>query len=228
VNRQLLARRRAQPAPRSTAPPARSTAPAARAQVAAGPTRVLRRPLVLGLVGGASAALALLGWMLLNSPTDPSTDATASVLVRPRATAQPTATATASPGVADSGDMALGGRDPFAGDEASASPTTAAQAEPAPTAAPAAAPTPAGTATAARAPATVTVTVGPTYLGFYAWNGSRASFRVNARGYTLQVGSSFGPGLRFTAVVQGSPRCAKLQHLHETFTLCPGQVTTLT
>jgi hypothetical protein len=89
-------------------------------------------------------------------------------------------------------------------------------------------------ASASEAPSTapgVTVTVtapgGPTYVGLYAWNGSRASFRVNARTYSVPVGTRFGPDLRFTSVVRGDPPCARITHAKGTFTLCPGQVTTL-
>ena len=65
------------------------------------------------------------------------------------------------------------------------------------------------------------------YVGFYAWNGARASFRVNARTYSYPVGTTFGPQLTFTSIVKGTPRCAKLSHQGKSFTLCPGQVVRL-
>ena len=233
----LLTRQRLQAPARATPTPARpSRPPAAAAQASTGVARVLRRPLVLALVAGASAVLAMLAWALLSSPSDPSTGTSPSVLVRPRATTAPATPTPASAGATEGGHAALSGRNPFGDEEAStpASPTTPADAEPsatansAPTSAPAPAPTSARTSTAGASPATVTVTVGPTYVGLYAWNGDRASFRVNARSYSVHVGTSFGPGLRFTAVVAGTPRCAKVQHREDTFTLCPGQVTTVT
>jgi len=91
-------------------------------------------------------------------------------------------------------------------------------------------PRPSRSATPSAAP-TVTVTVtapgGPTYVGLYAWNGSRASIRVNARTYSVAVGTRFGPGLTFAAVVRGDPPCARVTHAKGSFTLCPGQVTAL-
>jgi hypothetical protein len=65
------------------------------------------------------------------------------------------------------------------------------------------------------------------YVGFYLWNGERASFRVNTRTYSKPVGSTFGPQLTFTSIVKGTPRCAKLSHQGKSFTLCPGQVVRL-
>jgi hypothetical protein len=118
-----------------------------------------------------------------------------------------------------------------------------------PTTVPTTAPTTVPTAAPTGAPATVTVTrtatatrtttptATPTvtmtapgsavYVGFYAWNKERASFRVNARTYSMRVGATFGPRLTFTAVVPGTPRCARLQHGEDRFTLCPGQVVRL-
>jgi hypothetical protein len=82
---------------------------------------------------------------------------------------------------------------------------------------------------------TPTVTVTATapgsaiYVGFYAWNGQRASFRVNARTYSYPVGTTFGPQLTFTSIRSGTPRCAVLEYRPKsyTFTLCPGQVVRL-
>jgi hypothetical protein len=65
------------------------------------------------------------------------------------------------------------------------------------------------------------------YVGFYAWNRQRASFRVNARTWSVPVGTTFGPRLTFTAVVPGVPRCARVQYKGDSFTLCPGQVVRL-
>ncbi len=67
---------------------------------------------------------------------------------------------------------------------------------------------------------------GPTYVGLYAWNGSRASFRVNARTYSVHLGVHFGPDLTFAAVVPGTPRCARVSGPKGSFTLCPGQFVT--
>ena len=92
------------------------------------------------------------------------------------------------------------------------------------------------TATVTRtAPPSVTPTVTVTapgsavYVGFYAWNGQRASFRVNARTYSYPVGTTFGPQLTFTSIRSGTPRCAVLEYQSKsyTFTLCPGQVVRL-
>jgi hypothetical protein len=92
------------------------------------------------------------------------------------------------------------------------------------------------TATVTRTvPPSVTPTVTATapgsaiYVGFYAWNGNRASFRVNARTYSYPVGTTFGPQLTFTSIRSGTPRCAvvKYQAKSYTFTLCPGQVVKL-
>ena len=65
------------------------------------------------------------------------------------------------------------------------------------------------------------------YVGFYAWNGNRASFRVNARTYSYPVGTTFGPQLTFTSIRSGTPRCAVLTYQARAFTLCPGQVVRL-
>jgi hypothetical protein len=171
-------------------------------------------------------------WALLSSSSGSATGVSSAVLARPKRT-EATAPVTASPTGGDDGEVPQDGRDPF-GDEDPAVSTgraTPPHAQPTPTpAAPTSAPTsrpeadgtPTGSSTA-----TVTVTVAPTYVGLYAWNGSRASFRVNARTYSVAVGAGFGPGLRFTAVVQGTPRCARVQHGPDSLTLCPGQVTTL-
>jgi hypothetical protein len=91
--------------------------------------------------------------------------------------------------------------------------------------------------------ATVTHTVSPSvtptvtmtapgsaiYVGFYAWNGTRASFRVNARTYSYPVGTTFGPQLTFTSIRSGTPRCAVVRYQPKsyTFTLCPGQIVKL-
>jgi hypothetical protein len=201
--------------------------------VATGSVGVLRRPLVLGLVAGACAVLGVLAWTVLRSSTDPTAGTAPSVLVRPGATQAP-APAAGSARTGDDDGVPLAGRNPFGDDGAIATtgPAIPPQVEPSPT--PAASASPASTSTAstsmdgAGSGATVTVTVGPTYVGLYGWNGSRASFRVNARAYSVRVGAAFGPRLRFTAVVPGTPRCAKVQHGQDTFTLCPGQFTTLT
>jgi hypothetical protein len=206
-------------------------------------TRVLRRPVVLAVVAVGAVAVGGLGWMQLTSSSGPDAAAPASVLVRPRATAPASAgTTTASPTTAD--DVPVG-RDPFAKEAAPvlAAPTTpphvvetatpspsdpAATTQPTPT--DGVSPQPSATGTASAQPsATVTVTApgSPTYVGLYAWNGSRASFRVNARTYSVHVGTKFGPGLQFTAVVRGDPPCARVTHAKGSFTLCPGQVTTL-
>jgi hypothetical protein len=173
-------------------------------------------------VAAGSALLAWLGWAVLTSvvtsSSDPASGAPSSALAAPRTTdAAPPVTA--APGRADEGDLPPSGRDPF-GDAAAVVPTG--RATPDPTVMPGAdgvAPSVART--------TVTVTVAATYIGLYTWNGSRASFRVNARTYSVPVGTTFGPGLRFTAIVEGSPRCARVQHGEDTLTLCPGQVTAL-
>jgi hypothetical protein len=85
------------------------------------------------------------------------------------------------------------------------------------------------------APPSVTPTVTVTapgsaiYVGFYAWNGNRASFRVNARTYSYPVGTTFGPQLTFTSIRSGTPRCAVVRYQPKsyTFTLCPGQIVKL-
>jgi hypothetical protein len=74
---------------------------------------------------------------------------------------------------------------------------------------------------------TVTSSGGPTYVGLYAWNGTRASFRVNTRSYSVGVGAHFGPGLAFAAIVPGQPSCARLTHAGNSLTLCPGEVAAL-
>jgi hypothetical protein len=75
--------------------------------------------------------------------------------------------------------------------------------------------------------ATTTAPGSAIYVGFYAWNGSRASFRVNARTYSYPVGTTFGPQLTFTSIRPGTPRCAVLTYQRKAFTLCPGQVVRL-
>jgi hypothetical protein len=75
--------------------------------------------------------------------------------------------------------------------------------------------------------ATTTAPGSAIYVGFYAWNGSRASFRVNARTYSYPVGTTFGPQLTFTSIRSGTPRCAVLTYQRKSFTLCPGQVVRL-
>lgn len=187
---------------------------------------------MLALVAGGSVALGVVGWSLLSSPSDPAAGSVPSVLVRPRTTqSAATPTVGASPSTPDS--VPATGRDPFDDEEPSVSTgrATAPHVEPSPTptASPTSVPAPSPGATAdGVGSSTVTVTVGPTYVGLYAWNGSRASFRVNARTYSVHVGTTFGPGLRFTAVVPGTPECAKVQHGQDSFTLCPGQFTALT
>jgi hypothetical protein len=76
---------------------------------------------------------------------------------------------------------------------------------------------------------TVTAPGSAIYVGFYAWNGDRASFRVNTRTFSYPVGTTFGPQLTFTAVRPGTPRCAVLGYQGKAFafTLCPGQVVRL-
>jgi hypothetical protein len=77
--------------------------------------------------------------------------------------------------------------------------------------------------------ATTTAPGSAIYVGFYAWNHERASFRVNARTYSYPVGTTFGPQLTFTSIRSGTPRCAVLTYQAKayTFTLCPGQVVRL-
>ena len=98
--------------------------------------------------------------------------------------------------------------------------------------------TPSDPAPATAASSTVTVTVTApagattspgtaTYVGLYAWNGGRASFRVNARTYSVTVGTRFGPGLTFASVVGTNPRCARVTYASGDVTLCPGQVVPL-
>jgi hypothetical protein len=240
VNRQLLPRQRARgpqrATPRVTAAPARPVAQPSRGTGGpAGSTRVLRRPAVLALIAAACALLGVLGWTVLRSPSAPSTRAASSVLVRPTTT-ETGAPATITSAGAGEGGLPQSGRDPFGDEDPVTSTGRATPPHIEPTAAPTSAPTPQPgsgpgadgmPADGSGTVATVTVTVGPTYVGLYAWNGSRASFRVNARTYSVHAGATFGPGLRFTAVVPGSPRCARLQHAEDNFTLCPGQVTPL-
>ena len=204
------------------------------------PTRVLRRPAVLALVAVAAVVLAGLGWTLLSSGSEPT--GTASTLLRPRAGSP---AVTPSPSLGATGPGGTVPRNPFANqaDPAVTAPTTpphvvSTPAAPGPTggetprasATGTATPTSPATGGPSAAP-TVTVTVtnaaAPTYVGLYAWNGSRASFRVNARTYSVHVGTRFGPGLTFSAVVRGDPPCARVTHAKGSFTLCPGQVTTL-
>jgi hypothetical protein len=75
--------------------------------------------------------------------------------------------------------------------------------------------------------ATTTAPGSAIYVGLYAWNGSRASFRVNTRTYSYPVGTTFGPQLTFTSIRSGTPRCAVLTYQRKSFTLCPGQVVRL-
>jgi hypothetical protein len=137
--------------------------------------------------------------------------------------------------------------DVASGRPAPTSPATTAPAATALTTAPTTAPTSAPTTAPTTAPAPVTVTttvtrtaaptVTPTvtmtapasavYVGFYLWNGEKASFRVNTRTYSKAVGSTFGPQLTFTSIVKGPPRCAKLRYQGKSLTLCPGQVVRL-
>jgi hypothetical protein len=169
-------------------------------------------------------------------------------------TVQPPVQDTAPGG--DAGTSA--GRDPFGGtppatgttpvvppSAPSAPPTAATTTGPATPPGPDTAPTTgAPQPTGAPAPVTVTRTAGPTvtstvtvtttapgsaiYVGLYLWNGDRASFRVNARTWSMHVGATFGPDLTFTAVVPGTPRCARLRHGSDpSFVLCPGQVVRL-
>jgi hypothetical protein len=245
VSRQLLPRPSTRtPAPRGRrASTARATAGAAPSEPTA-PSRVLRRPAVLALVAAGAVVLAGLAWTFLSSPrtTEP---VSASVLVRPR---PPGTTSPGTPSVSVAGlEQAPVGRNPFGSAPAPGAPTTSARLAASPTPPPsglpaAVPPATAGVPTGApttrpstsgspSAAPTVTVTVtasgGPTYVGLYAWNGSRASFRVNARTYSMHVGAQFGPGLTFAAIVTGDPPCARLTHGKDSFTLCPGQVTAL-
>jgi hypothetical protein len=75
--------------------------------------------------------------------------------------------------------------------------------------------------------ATTTAPGSAIYVGFYGWNRSRASFRVNARTYSYPVGTTFGPQLTFTSIRPGTPRCAVLTYQRKAFTICPGQVVRL-
>jgi len=213
---------------------------------------------VLALVSGGTVALAGLGWMLVRAPGSAPAEPS-SVLLRPQASATASPTPTPSPtqdGNAGEADGVVTGRDPFGGDAAPAAtatmPPSAGAATPAtsPDAAPTTVPTaspqggapgvptsvPVVTATVTRTAApsvtpTVTVTApgSAVYVGFYAWNGQRASFRVNARTYSYPVGTTFGPQLTFTSIRSGTPRCAVLEYQPKsyTFTLCPGQVVRL-
>jgi hypothetical protein len=211
--------------------------------VSPSPTRVLRRPAVLAVAAAGALAVAGLGWTQLRSSAADDI-APASVLVRPRPASTPGTGATAPATAAVQDDIALG-RDPFAKEPAPVvtAPTTAphvlattlpsasgaiSTTQPGPTDGAVPQPSASGTPSAApRVTVTVTAAGGPTYVGLYAWNGSRASFRVNARTYSVPVGTRFGPGLTFTAVVRGDPPCARVTHKKGSFTLCPGQVTTL-
>jgi hypothetical protein len=208
---------------------------------------------VLALVAGATVVLAGLGWALVRAPGDVAAPS-ASVLVRPRAAASlaptPLPTGAGDPGAVAAD--AVPGRDPFGSDaavaataqqppDAMAPDTLATSPGISPDAAPVVPPViptgspggvPAVTHTAApTVPPTVTVTTtapgSAVYVGFYAWNGDRASFRVNARTYSYPVGSTFGPQLTFTSIRSGTPRCAVLKYQGRAFTLCPGQVVRL-
>jgi hypothetical protein len=216
---------------------ARTTAPAA-APVSPTAGRVARRPVVIAVVTIGATVVAGLAWAQLRSSGTGTAGAT-SVLVQPRPASTPGTAATRRPPPASGEDLPVG-RDPFAGVPAPAgtAPTTSPHvsepslpgtAQLAPTGSAVLQPSPSGTPSATP---TVTVTVpapsgGPTYVGLYAWNGSRASFRVNARTYSVAVGTRFGPGLTFTAVVRGDPPCARVSDVKGSFTLCPGQVTAL-
>jgi hypothetical protein len=189
------------------------------------PARVLRRPAVLALVAGGAAALAGLGWTFLSSS---GTDAGVAVAGFSRPAATPSSPAPVTTSASTAADRAEA-RNPFADQPAEAvtAPTTpphvadtTAAAEPSDASIPAAAAAPAVTVT-------VTAPGTETYVGLYAWNGSRASFRVNARTYSVQVGARFGSGLVFKGVVGTSPRCAQVTYSGGSVTLCPGQVTSL-
>ena len=252
MTRQLLPRPRAQ-VTTSAGPRTPPGAPTSREPLPAR-SRRLRRPAVLALVAGAAVVLAGLGWALVRAPQDVADERT-SGLLRPRTpgAASPTASVTPTTGTGggDAGARAL--RDPFGGSPAA--PPGVTTGPTAPAGAPAPTSTVTTTVTAPGGPgvtttATVTSTVTSTatrtatptatptvtitapgsavYVGFYAWNGSKASFRVNARTYSKPVGSTFGPQLRFTRVVAGSPRCARLTYNGGSpFTVCPGQVVKL-
>ena len=231
MTRQLLPRPATRPARRraAAAPATQPVLTGARA-VTPAPTRVLRRPVVLALVAAAAVVVGGLAWTLL-APSGGDLPSPASALLRPRA-ASPAATPGGSTTPAD----AAGGRNPFAVAPAPSvtAPTTSPHVEV--TTSPAAttatgAPVPATSPASPSAAPTVTVTVtapaAPTYVGLYAWNGSRASFRVDARTFSVHVGTRFGPGLTFASVVRGDPPCARVSYAKGGFTLCPGQVTTL-
>jgi hypothetical protein len=223
VSRQLLPR----PATRTTngsgrGKPTTRTGATAGSGTTQAPAGVLRRPIVIALVAGGAVVVAGLGWTFLSS-SGTTADVPASGLVRPSASARPSsAIETAAAAEPTTGAVS---RDPFA-DEAAPSVTAPTTSPPPLSTGPTA-----SEAAPAKAPPPVTVTVtatdGPTYVGLYAWNGSRASFRVNARAYSVAVGAHFGTGLQFTAVVPGRPKCARLTHGGDSFTLCPGQVATV-
>jgi hypothetical protein len=206
---------RGKPAPRPAAKAVRS-GPQAR-------NRVLRRPAVLALVAGGGAVLAGLGWTFLSSSRNDAGLAASAGLTRPTAATPSPSGATTT--TAPSPDGSGAARNPF-GDGPAAVVT-------APTTSPHVVPTPAlvDPASAAPAPSTVTVTVtapgAATYVGLYGWNGNRASFRVNARTYSVHVGAHFGPDLVFGGVVGTAPRCAQVTYADGSVTLCPGQVTAL-
>lgn len=173
----------------------------------------------------------------------------------PSPTVLPSVTPTGAPRSGAGQAGAPGSRDPFGGSPAatvgvtspgSVSGTTPAGAAPAVTTTVTTAPSEPAVTTTATVTSTVTSTVtrtsAPTvtptvtmtapgtavYVGFYAWNGNKASFRVNARTQSKVVGSTFGPQLTFTAIVPGTPRCARLTYRGGTpFVLCPGQVVKL-
>jgi hypothetical protein len=192
---------------------------------------------VIALVAVGAIVLAGLGWTQVHSSGTGAAGA-ASGLVQPRSASTPGTTATQTSTPATGEELSVG-RDPFAKEPAPAVTVPTTPPHVVPTSLPETTerartgsivpqPSPSGTPSAAP---TVTVTVpttaGPTYVGLYAWNGSRASFRVNARTYSVPVGTRFGPGLTFTAVVREDPPCARVTHAKGTFTLCPGQVTAL-
>jgi hypothetical protein len=244
VSPKLLPRPSTRPAPR--AGNRTRTGPAATplgVSVSPSPARVLRRPAVLALVAAGAVAVAGLGWTQLRSSAAEDT-VQASVLVRPRPASTPAPGATAAATPTTQGDL-LVGRDPFSQEPAAAvtAPTTSPHVletalpspsgeptttQPGPTDGALPQPSTSGAPSAApRVTVTVTAPGSPTYVGLYAWNGSRASFRVNARTYSVPVGAHFGAGLTFTDVVRGDPPCARVTHAKGSFTLCPGQVTTL-
>jgi hypothetical protein len=236
VTRKLLARpagRRAAQPPTPAEEPRPVVAPVAVLPPAR--ARVLRRPVVLVLVAACAAVLAGLGWTELSS-SGTDVGVAAGVLAGPHPASPSASAGGTAPGVPSSG------RNPFADRPApvvtvpttpphvagtpTASPTTSPATRPTGKVSPSAAGSP-GASAAPTVTVTVTAPATATYVGLYAWNGSRASFRVNARTYSVHLGVSFGPGLTFTAVVPGTPRCARVSGPKGSFTLCPGQFVTV-